>query len=63
MDIWKQDCNRWQFKQLDTDDILVESYDRGPKQVEVLTQKLKIDSKIIHKFLQKNKLEKKQQDV
>lgn len=26
--------NRWQFKQLDTDDILVESYDRGPKQVE-----------------------------
>jgi len=26
--------NRWEFKQLDTDDILVENYDRGPKQVE-----------------------------
>ncbi len=26
--------NRWEFKELDKDDILVESYDRGPKQVE-----------------------------
>lgn len=26
--------NRWEFKELDKDDILVESYDRGPKQTE-----------------------------
>ena len=36
--------NRWEFKQLDTDDILVESYDRGPKQVEG------INSKVTDKF-------------
>ena len=33
--------NRWQFKQLDTDDILVESYDRGPKQVEGINPEVK----------------------
>ena len=33
--------NRWQFKQLDTDDILVESYDRGPKQVEGINLEVK----------------------
>ena len=36
--------NRWEFKPLDTDDILVESYDRGPKQVEG------INSKVTDKF-------------
>ena len=33
--------NRWEFKQLDTDDILVESYDRGPKQVEGINLEVK----------------------
>lgn len=33
--------NRWQFKPLDTDDILVESYDRGPKQVEGINLEVK----------------------
>lgn len=33
--------NRWEFKQLDTDDILVESYDRGPKQVEGINPEVK----------------------
>ena len=36
--------NRWEFKPLDTDDILVESYDRGPKQAEG------INSKVTDKF-------------
>lgn len=33
--------NRWEFKELDKDDILVESYDRGPKQVEGIDEALK----------------------
>ena len=32
--------NRWEFKPLDTADILVESYDRGPKQVEGVNNKV-----------------------
>ena len=32
--------NRWEFKPLDTADILVESYDRGPKQVEGVNDKV-----------------------
>ena len=49
--------NRWQFKQLDTDDILVESYDRGPKQVEGINPEVK------DRFKDNTQLEKKQQDV
>lgn len=33
--------NRWEFKELDKDDILVENYDRGPKQVEGVNEELK----------------------
>jgi len=33
--------NRWEFKELDKDDILVESYDRGPKQHEGIDESKK----------------------
>ncbi|MCQ2523132.1 MAG: FAD-dependent oxidoreductase [Lachnospiraceae bacterium] len=33
--------NRWEFKELDKDDILVESYDRAPKQYEGVNEELK----------------------
>ncbi|MCQ2505561.1 MAG: FAD-dependent oxidoreductase [Lachnospiraceae bacterium] len=33
--------NRWEFKELDKDDILVESYDRAPKQFEGINEELK----------------------
>ena len=33
--------NRWQFKELDKDDIFVESYDRAPKQTEGVNEELK----------------------
>lgn len=33
--------NRWEFKELDKDDILVESYDRGPKQTEGIDESRK----------------------
>lgn len=33
--------NRWEFKELDKDDILVENYDRGPKQIEGIDESKK----------------------
>ena len=55
--------NRWQFKQLDTDDILVESYDRGPKQVEGINLEVKDRFKDNTQILTEEQIKKKQQDV
>lgn len=55
--------NRWEFKQLDTDDILVESYDRGPKQVEGINPEVKDRFKDNTQILTEEQIRKKQQDV
>lgn len=55
--------NRWQFKQLDTDDILVESYDRGLKQVEGINPEVKDRFKDNTQILTEEQIKRKQQDV
>ncbi|MFQ9073154.1 MAG: 4Fe-4S binding protein [Faecalibacillus faecis] len=51
--------NRWQFKQLDTDDILVESYCiEDLNKLKVLTKSKRSIQKIIHKFLAEEQIRK-----